>query len=174
MKRTVVLIDEIDKADIDFPNDLLLELDEQRFTITEKKTDQEVKASYRPLVFITSNDEKDLPDAFLRRCLSHYIEFPNTAQLQEIVRAHFPKSPRGLIEAAVRRFEELRERMKKESGRAGRRVSTSELLDWFAVLHRYPEDDALRRLEGRLPFPEVLLKSWEDHLRYVAREGGGT
>jgi MoxR-like ATPase len=96
--RVVVLIDEIDKADIDFPNDLLRELDEQKFTIEE--TGEEVKANYPPIVFVTSNDEKDLPDAFLRRCLFHYIEFPAPRLLIDIVNAHFPASSTDLIEAS--------------------------------------------------------------------------
>jgi len=164
-ERTVVLIDEIDKADIDFPNDLLLELDEQRFFIEE--AGKEIKAHQPPIVFITSNDEKELPDAFLRRCLFIYIEFPSPSQLVAIVNAHFPDSPPGLVESAIDRFLELRQRMEQEKGKAGKKVSTSELLDWFAVLRRYPEDEALAQLQGQLPFPEVLLKSWEDHLRYL-------
>jgi len=162
-QRTVVLIDEIDKADIDFPNDLLRELDEQRFTSDE--TGEEVKANYPPIVFVTSNDEKDLPDAFLRRCLFHYIEFPSYKQLIDIVNAHFPASPRDLLEAAVERFAELRSQMEKN--KSGKKPSTSELLDWFAVLRQFPQDEVLRQLEGELPFPEVLLKKWEDHLRYL-------
>jgi MoxR-like ATPase len=164
-ERTVVLIDEIDKADIDFPNDLLLELDEQRFIIEE--TDEEVKARKPPIVFITSNDEKALPDAFLRRCLFIYIEFPSPSRLAEIVNAHFPGSSSKLVDAAIDRFLELRQQMEREKGKTGKKVSTSELLDWFAVLQQYPEDDILANLDGRLPFPEVLLKSWEDHLRYL-------
>ncbi len=164
-ERTVVLIDEIDKADIDFPNDLLLELDEQRFFIEE--TGEEIKAHQPPVVFITSNDEKELPDAFLRRCLFIYIEFPSPEQLAAIVNAHFPASLPALVERAVGRFLELRQWMEQEKGRGGKRVSTSELLDWFAVLRRYPEDEALAQLKGQLPFPETLLKSWEDHLRYL-------
>jgi MoxR-like ATPase len=100
-QRTVVLIDEIDKADIDFPNDLLRELDEQKFTIEE--TGKEVKANYPPIVFVTSNDEKDLPDAFLRRCLFYYIEFPYS-QLTEIVKAHFPESPPDVVEGSGEAF----------------------------------------------------------------------
>lgn len=161
-KRTVVLIDEIDKADIDFPNDLLRELDEQRFTIEEKG--EEVKANYPPIVFVTSNDEKDLPDAFLRRCLFYYIQFPYP-QLANIVKSHFPESEPRLVEAAVKRFSELRQKMEK--GKAGKKVSTSELLDWFAVLRQFPKDEVLKQLEGEIPFPEVLLKKWEDHLRYL-------
>ena len=164
-QRTVVLIDEIDKADIDFPNDLLRELDEQKFTIEE--TGKEVKANYPPIVFVTSNDEKDLPDAFLRRCLFYYIEFPYS-QLSEIVKAHFPESPPDVVEAAVNRFTELRQKMEK--GKSGKKVSTSELLDWFAVLHQFPQDEVLKQLEEELPFPEVLLKKWEDHLRYLKYE----
>ncbi|MCT7953139.1 MoxR family ATPase [Ancylothrix sp. C2] len=164
-QRSVVLIDEIDKADIDFPNDLLRELDEQKFTIEE--TGKEVKANYPPIVFVTSNDEKDLPDAFLRRCLFYYIEFPYS-QLSKIVKAHFPESPRDVVEAAVKRFTELRRKMEK--GKSGKKVSTSELLDWFAVLHQFPKDEVLKQLEGELPFPEVLLKKWEDHLRYLKYE----
>jgi MoxR-like ATPase len=161
-QRTVVLIDEIDKADIDFPNDLLRELDEQQFAIEEKG--EEVKANYPPIVIVTSNDEKDLPDAFLRRCLFYYIQFPYP-QLANIVKSHFPESDPDLVEAAVSRFSELRQKMEK--GKAGKKVSTSELLDWFAVLRQFPNDEVLKQLEGEIPFPEVLLKKWEDHLRYL-------
>ena len=164
-KRAVVLIDEIDKADIDFPNDLLRELDEQRFTIEEKG--EEVKANYPPIIIVTTNDEKDLPDAFLRRCLFYYIQFPYP-QLANIVKSHFLESSSDLVEAAVKRFSELRQKMEK--GKAGKKVSTSELLDWFAVLRQFPEDEVLKQLEGEIPFPEVLLKKWEDHLRYLKYE----
>ncbi|MEC4811815.1 MAG: MoxR family ATPase, partial [Scytonema sp. PMC 1069.18] len=164
-QHTVVLIDEIDKADIDFPNDLLRELDEQRFMIEEKG--EVVKANYPPIVFVTSNDEKDLPDAFLRRCLFYYIQFPY-AQLDNIVKSHFPQSSPELVAVAVKRFTELRQKMEK--GKAGKKVSTSELLDWFAVLRQFPEDELLKQLEGEIPFPEVLLKKWEDHLRYLKYE----
>ena len=162
-RRTVVLIDEIDKADIDFPNDLLRELDEQRFVIEE--TEVEVKAKFPPLVFITSNDEKDLPDAFLRRCLFYYIEFPDERQLQDIINAHFPNISFKAVREAVQRFEELRSQMKKQ--KSGKKPSTSELLDWFAVLSQFPEDEILKQLQGTLPFPEVLLKKWDDHLRFL-------
>ncbi|MDF5707314.1 MAG: MoxR family ATPase [Nostoc sp. S4] len=164
-QRTVVLIDEIDKADIDFPNDLLRELDEQKFTIEEKG--EEVKANYPPIVFVTSNDEKDLPDAFLRRCLFYYIQFPY-AQLADIVKSHFSQFDSDLVEAAVKRFTQLRQKMEK--GKAGKKASTSELLDWFAVLRQFPKDEVLRQLEGEIPFPEILLKKWEDHLRYLKYE----
>lgn len=164
-QRTVVLIDEIDKADIDFPNDLLRELDEQKFTIEE--TGEEVKANYPPIIIVTSNDEKDLPDAFLRRCLFYYIQFPYS-QLADIVNSHFNKSSPQLVESAVKRFTELRQNMEKS--KAGKKVSTSELLDWFAVLQQFPEDEILKQLEGEIPFPEILLKKWEDHLRYLKNE----
>ncbi|MEH1879213.1 MULTISPECIES: AAA family ATPase [unclassified Nostoc] len=101
-QRTVVLIDEIDKADIDFPNDLLLELDQKRFIVEE--TGQEIEAKVAPIVLITSNDEKDLPDAFLRRCLFHYVEFPSRERLIQIMNALFPKVSEILINQAVERF----------------------------------------------------------------------
>ena len=164
-QRTVVLIDEIDKADIDFPNDLLLELDEQRFIIDE--TVQEIRANHPPIVFITSNDEKDLPDAFLRRCLFYYIKFPDQERLTEIVNAHFPKSQEALIDAAIARFLELRGEMYKDKGEAGKKISTSELIDWFRVLRDYSQDKALAELDGKLPYASVLLKSWDDHIRYL-------
>jgi MoxR-like ATPase len=162
---TVTLIDEIDKADIDFPNDLLLELDQRRFTVEE--TGQVVTAQVPPIVIITSNDEKDLPDAFLRRCLFHYVEFPSADRLTEIVQLRFPEASPLMVESAIARFLELREKMQKDKGEAGKKVSTSELLDWFQVLRRYPEDEALKKLKGKLPFAGILLKSWSDHLRYL-------
>lgn len=171
-QRTVLLIDEIDKADIDFPNDLLLELDQQRFIVEE--TEAEVAARQPPIVFITSNDEKDLPDAFLRRCLFYYIEFPSPERLGAIVHAHFPAAADAVVAAAVERFNTLRARMLVDKGETGKRVSTSELIDWFRVLQRYPDDQALRQLGGELPFAGVLLKSWNDHLRYLAPEPART
>lgn len=168
-QRTVVLIDEIDKADIDFPNDLLLELDERRFVVEE--TRDEVQAKEPPIVLITSNDEKDLPDAFLRRCLFHYVEFPDQARLAQIIREIFAVKPEDeeteLVKQAVERFLVLREEIQKSKGVARKNVSTSELIDWFTVLKRYPKEEALARLNGKLPFPGVLLKSWEDHQRYL-------
>lgn len=169
-QQTVVLIDEIDKADIDFPNDLLLELDEQRFIVEE--TGQEIPAKAPPIVFITSNDEKDLPDAFLRRCLFHYVEFPSPERLIEIVKNRFPDSPKALVDKAVVRFLKLRDDMRKDKGEAGKKVSTSELIDWFRVLRRYPEDEVLAKLDGKLPFAGVLLKSWDDHIRHLRQNRG--
>ena len=170
-QRTVMLIDEIDKADIDFPNDLLLELDQKRFIVEE--TGQEIKAKAAPIVLITSNDEKDLPDAFLRRCLFHYVEFPARERLIQIMNALFPKASQVLINQAVERFVELREEMKKNQGGASKKISTSELIDWFKVLRRYPEDEVLAKLNGKLPYPGVLLKSYEDHIRYLRLKNNG-
>lgn len=164
-QRTVVLIDEIDKADIDFPNDLLLELDKQQFLVEE--TGDAIAANVPPIVFITSNDEKDLPDAFLRRCLFHFVEFPDHDRLIQIIHSRFPSTPEALVNQAVARFLELREDMKRDKGEAGKKVSTSELIDWFQVLRRYPHEEALGHLGGQLPFAGVLLKSWEDHIRYL-------
>lgn len=164
-QRTVVLIDEIDKADIDFPNDLLLELDKQEFLVEETGT--KITARIPPIVFITSNDEKDLPDAFLRRCLFHFVEFPDRDRLIQIIQSRFPSISEELVSRAIERFLELREEMKREKGGSGKKVSTSELIDWVQVLRRYPTDEALGHLSGQLPFSGVLLKSWEDHIRYL-------
>lgn len=163
--RTVVLIDEIDKADIDFPNDLLIELEDYRFVIDETGTP--VTAAVVPIVIVTSNDEKDLPDAFLRRCIFHYIEFPRRDELIRIVGQHFVSTPPEVIEAAVDRFRQLRTHMIGEHGEAGKRVSTSELIDWFELLRRFSADEALALLQGELPYPSVLLKSWDDHRRFL-------
>jgi MoxR-like ATPase len=163
--RTVLLIDEIDKADIDFPNDLLLELDERRLRVEE--TGEEVRALAPPIVFITSNDEKDLPDAFLRRCLFFYIEFPGPDELAAILGAHFPDADPAIVKAAVTRFAELRRLMVEDRGDAGKRVSTSELIDWFRALRRHPDDEVMKKLDGPLPYPSVLLKLWDDHRRYL-------
>ena len=162
-QRTIVLIDEIDKADIDFPNDLLLELDEQKFFVRELKN-REIKAKRPPIIFITSNDEKDLPDAFLRRCVFHYIRFPGQKQLLDIMKAHFPGSAEDLIDGIIGYFLKLREKMEKDNRR--KKVSTSELLDWFKVLRHYHSDDKiLDELSEKLLYPGVLIKSWEDYQR---------
>jgi MoxR-like ATPase len=167
-RQTVVLIDEIDKADIDFPNDLLRELAEAVLRIEE--IGKEKKATNRPLIFITSNDEKDLPDAFLRRCLFHYIDFPKTTELEEIVKLHRStsredtNSGEALIKAAVTRFCKLRNEMGKDKGK---KISTAELLDWYAVLACEPDEKkAIEELNPNnkktIPYPEVLLKRLED------------
>ncbi len=163
---TVVLIDEIDKADIDFPNDLLLELDERRFIVEETGQEVQAKEGAEPIVIITSNDEKDLPDAFLRRCLFHYVEFQKRERLVEIVKLHFRDSSDNLVHNAIDRFQELRKKMEEDKGEAGKKVSTSELIDWFRILKSYPLDEAFAKVEGKLP-ASVLLKSWDDHVRYL-------
>jgi MoxR-like ATPase len=164
-QNTVVLIDEIDKADIDFPNDLLLELDEQRFIVQE--TGQEVRAVKPPIVIITSNDEKDLPDAFLRRCVFHYLKFPNEQRLAKILEMHSHHPSQVVLEAAIARFLELREKMYEDKGESGKKISTSELIDWFRVLRLYPDDEVLAMLGGELPFADVILKNWDDHKHYL-------
>jgi len=169
-QRTSVLIDEIDQADLDFPNDLLLELDEQRFVVEE--TGQGIRAL--PIVFITSNDEKDLPDAFLRRCLFFHIDFPDTGRLAEIIRLHCcEERSQMMIDAAIARFLQLRQRLREDKGKTGKKVSTSELIDWFLLLKNYPDDEALERLGGELPFASVFLKNWDGHQRSLQSRGVG-
>jgi MoxR-like ATPase len=125
--QPVLLVDEIDKADIEFPNDLLLELDRMEFYVYE--TRQWVKARHRPIIIITSNNEKELPDAFLRRCFFHYIRFPDAETMEQIVKVHFPDVKKELLAAALRSFFQIREMpgLKKKP-------STSELLDWLKLL----------------------------------------
>jgi MoxR-like ATPase len=168
-RTSVVLIDEIDKADIDFPNDLLLELDEQRFIVEETGEEVVCARSAKPVVIITSNDEKDLPDAFLRRCLFHYIEFPKPAQLVAIVNAHFPGIQEKLVNKAVGRFLQLRDEMTKMGAQSGKKVATSELIEWMKLLNR-DAADAMRKLDGELPYPQVLLKSRDDRDRFANRK----
>ncbi|RQH24278.1 AAA family ATPase [Okeania hirsuta] len=162
--RTVVLIDEIDKADTDFPNDLLLALEEQRFEIKDLHPRRWLKANPNapPIVIITSNQEKTLPNAFLRRCLYHYIEFPGQEQLIKIINARFQNPPSEIVEKAIDRFLELREMMEDERGETGKKVSTSELIDWFAILNEYRPEEIIEKLETGLPFPSTLLKSRSD------------
>lgn len=152
-KQVVLLIDEVDKADVEFPNDLLHELDAMSFTIPE--TGRVVAAKKRPIVVITSNNEKELPDAFLRRTVFHFIEFPEPELLSEIVRVHFPDLDQTLLEASVQAFYRLR-------GLDGlrKRPSTSELIDWIgALLVAGIDPDVLR---GSLPLPGALLKREQD------------
>jgi MoxR-like ATPase len=164
-QKTVVLIDEIDKADIDFPNDLLSELEECRFEIRE--TGDRIIANKIPIIFITSNDEKDLPDPFLRRCIFHYIEFPDSNKLKQIILSRFPHASKKMMEKAILRFINLRSKMQDDKGEIGKKVTTSELIDWFRVLNEFPEDEVLRLLDGKLPHPSILLKTWEDHQKYL-------
>ncbi|WP_395343566.1 AAA family ATPase [Ningiella sp. W23] len=126
-ERPVLLIDEIDKADIEFPNDLLLELDKMEFFVYE--TQERVVAKQRPIVIITSNNEKELPDAFLRRCFFHYIQFPNDEEMRQIVNVHFPELKKGLLDNALKSFFQLR-----EVNGLKKKPSTSELIDWLKLL----------------------------------------
>ncbi|WP_412032950.1 AAA family ATPase [Nitratireductor aquimarinus] len=157
-RRTVLLIDEIDKADIEFPNDLLQEIDKMEFYVYE--TGETVRAIHRPIVIITSNNEKELPDAFLRRCFFHYIRFPDAETLADIVEVHYPGIKKKLVSAALSQFYEIRDvpGLKKKP-------STSEALDWIRLLVSddvQPEDlrgdakSALPRLHG------ALLKNEQD------------
>jgi MoxR-like ATPase len=155
----VLLIDEIDKADIEFPNDLLREIDRMEFYVYE--TRQLIKARHRPLVFITSNNEKELPDAFLRRCFFHYIKFPDAETMKKIVDVHFPKLKKDLLAAALKNFYDVRNLpgLKKKP-------STSELIDWLKLL--VAEDvpvDALQAKDEKVSIPPLvgaLLKNEQD------------
>ncbi len=164
-ERVVLLIDEVDKADLEFPNDLLNELDEMRFVIPE--TGDEVVAVHRPVVVITSNNEKELPDAFLRRCVFHFIEFPSAELMARIVAVHHPDLPRKLLERCLERFYWLR-----ESCDLRKPPSTSELVDWISALRRGgvgPE-----ALDGGIPFLGTLVKRETDlEAALEAVRGGG-
>ncbi len=174
-KPVVLLIDEIDKADIEFPNDLLRELDRMEFYVYETK--ELVKAKQRPIVFITSNNEKELPDAFLRRCFFHYIRFPDKETMEKIVGVHFPSLKKSLLREAMEVFFEVREvpGLKKKP-------STSELLDWLKLL--LAEDippEALRSNDRKTIIPPLhgaLLKNEQDvhlfeRLVFMTRAKGG-
>lgn len=152
-RRVVLLIDEIDKADVEFPNDLIHELDRMRFVIPE--TGDEIIASDRPIVVITSNSERELPDAFLRRCVFHFIDFPSAERMKRIVRVHHPHVDDALVDQAVEAFYELR-----SVPRLRKRPSTSELVDWITVLLH--AGVGRERLASELPFLGVLLKKEED------------
>ena len=152
-KQVVLLIDEIDKADLEFPNDLLWELDKLEFYINETK--ETVKTKHRPIVIITSNAEKELPDAFLRRCIFHYIEFPNKEKMEEIVKVHFGDIDRKLSEKALEAFYELRGMDDLQ-----KKPSTSELLDWIQALMISGVD--INDLKKEMPFVGVLLKKNQD------------
>jgi MoxR-like ATPase len=152
-ERVVLLIDEIDKADVEFPNDLLHELDAMSFRIQE--TGRTITARERPVVIITSNNEKELPDAFLRRTVFHFIEFPDRELMANIVQVHFPDLPKALLQAAMEQFYRLR-------GLEGirKRPSTSELIDWIAALLAEGVDP--ESLHGDIPFIGTLLKREQD------------
>ena len=151
--RVVLLIDEIDKADLEFPNDLLHELDVMRFKIDE--TGREIAAAERPIVVITSNNEKELPDAFLRRCVFHYIQFPNRELMAEIVRVHHPDITDRVLDNALEVFFGLR-----ATPRLRKKPSTSELIDWICALKKAGVD--LARVSGGIPFLGTLLKTEQD------------
>lgn len=152
-EQVVLLIDEIDKADLEFPNDLLWELDQMEFYIPE--TQETVKARQRPIVIITSNAEKELPDAFLRRCVFHYIEFPDQAQMEKIVHVHFGALEEHLVQQALASFYWVRELRDIE-----KKPSTSELVDWLRALAAGGVDPD--RIAREIPFSGVLLKKDKD------------
>ena len=169
-ERLVLLIDEIDKADIEFPNDLLQELDKMEFHVYE--TGETIKAKLRPIVIITSNNEKELPDAFLRRCFFHYIRFPETETMKQIVDVHFPKIKPNLVAEALTQFYDIR-----ETPGLKKKPSTSEVLDWLKLLlveDLEPEDmrrdgkDALPKLHGALLKNEQDVHLFE-RLAFMAR-----
>ena len=172
--KVVLLIDEIDKADIEFPNDLLQELDKMEFHVYE--TGETIRAAQRPVIIITSNNEKELPDAFLRRCFFHYIRFPEPQVMRQIVEVHFPGIKEALLTTALTQFYEIR-----ETPGLKKKPSTSEVLDWLKLLlaeDLAPED--LKR-EGANLLPKLhgaLLKNEQDvhlfeRLAFMARRGQG-
>ena len=151
--RHVVLVDEIDKADLEFPNDLLRELDEMRFTITE--TGEEIAAQKRPLILITSNNEKELPDAFLLRCVFHFIEFPEPDLMRQIVDVHHPHLDAALLDQVLVKFYWLREQSELR-----KKPSTSELVDWISAL--LSSGMSIDKVEEHIPFLGALLKKEQD------------
>jgi len=157
-EQVVLLIDEIDKADIEFPNDLLNELDEMSFYIPE--TNETIKAIHRPIAVITSNAEKELPDAFLRRCIFHYIEFPDAKLMEEIVRVHFPDIKDNLLQEALRAFYSLR-----QIDQFRKKPSTSELIDWIRALIAGGLAD--EKISAEIPFIGTLLKKEPDYNYFV-------
>lgn len=152
-EQVILLIDEIDKADLEFPNDLLWELDKMEFYIPETK--ETIKANQRPIVIITSNAEKELPDAFLRRCIFHYISFPDKEMMAEIIHAHFGELEETLLEQVIKSFYSVRNLQALQ-----KKPSTSELLDWIQALRIGGVDP--ERIQQELPYPGVLLKKTED------------
>ena len=147
------MIDEIDKADLEFPNDLLWEMDQMEFYVQETK--ETIRAKHRPVVIITSNAEKELPDAFLRRCIFHYIEFPNLTQMKAIIRAHFDNLDQELMQQAVLTFYNIR-----RIPDLAKKPSTSELLDWLRALSAAGVDPSV--ISSEVPFSGVLLKKDRD------------
>lgn len=154
-ERAILLIDEIDKADIEFPNDLLLELDKMEFFVYE--TGELIKANYRPIILITSNNEKELPDAFLRRCFFHYIKFPDEKTMSEIIEVHFPNLKRKLVEQALEVFYSIR-----NISALKKKPTTSELIDWIGLL--LADDLAQKQISKKKlpPLLGALLKNEDD------------
>ncbi len=152
-KQVVMLIDEIDKADLEFPNDLLWELDKMEYHIPETK--ETIRAKHRPIVIITSNAEKELPDAFLRRCIFHYIEFPDQEKMEEIVRVHYPNIQENLLKNAMEAFYYIRGLKDIQ-----KKPSTSELLDWLQALTL--SGVSVDKITTEIPFLGVLLKKNQD------------
>ncbi|MEF9922626.1 MAG: MoxR family ATPase [Anaerovoracaceae bacterium] len=152
-EQVVLLIDEIDKADIEFPNDLLWELDKMEFYINETK--ETIKTKHRPIVIITSNAEKELPDAFLRRCIFHYIEFPTRDKMEDIIKVHFGDINKKLMNQAMDAFYKIREMRQIQ-----KKPSTSELLDWIQALQISGVD--ISDMGKEIPFIGVLLKKNQD------------
>jgi MoxR-like ATPase len=157
-KQVVLLIDEVDKADIEFPNDLLNELDEMSFYIPE--TDETITANHRPITIITSNAEKELPDAFLRRCIFHYIEFPDPELMGQIVRVHFPDIEDNLLREAQKAFYSLR-----DVDEFRKKPSTSELIDWLQAL--IAGGISHQRISREMPFAGTLLKKETDYDYFI-------
>ena len=176
-KPSILLIDEIDKADIDFPNDLLLELDQNRLEIPELLKSHNpdwqklgnIVAKAPPIIFITSNDEKELPQAFLRRCLFHYVEFPTTADLEKIVKANFTDFDEKIRAEAIKKFEILRGRM---GTNAEKNVSTSELLDWITLIKHFKTDLQNLEKDGIIAHFQALLKSRNDVITFSKQKNG--
>ncbi|KFE33752.1 AAA family ATPase [Thioclava atlantica] len=172
-RKIVLLIDEIDKADIEFPNDLLQELDKMEFHVYE--TGETIRAAHRPVVIITSNNEKELPDAFLRRCFFHYIRFPDAEVMKQIVSVHFPDIKDRLLAEALTQFYEIR-----ETPGLKKKPSTSEVLDWLKLLLAEDLDPEDLRREGANLLPKLhgaLLKNEQDvhlfeRLAFMARRQG--
>ncbi len=161
-EQVVLLIDEIDKADIEFPNDLLQELDEMSFYISE--TRETIKAKFRPIVVITSNNEKELPDAFLRRCVFHFIEFPSPELMSDIVKVHHPHLQENMLELCLKKFYILR---KYQNLR--KKPSTSELIDWIGVLLKSGISE--KEIREKFPFLGVLVKKEQD-IDYLVKTQG--
>jgi MoxR-like ATPase len=175
-EQVVLLIDEVDKADIEFPNDLLVELDKMEFFVYE--TGETIKAKHRPIIIITSNNEKELPDAFLRRCFFHYIQFPDRDTMQEIVDVHFPEIKQDLVKEAMEIFFDVR----KVPG-LKKKPSTSELIDWLKLLMAddIPEEILKNRDTSKAipPLYGALVKNEQDvqlleRLAFMNRRQGGS